>query len=290
MKLTHILTLFILISLLLPQGAINSQTKFKKWKKQDHSNPCKFDELYNSLNTLYENGVRDEAASPDFLRTIKSILNRYTPSPALPTNGLVAYYPFNANANDESGNGHDGRIAGASMVTDRFGNPNSAFSFNGTSDYIKVMNSENLDFKPKGFTLAAWVNYDNNLSDVVVLSKHRYSYGTGYVLGVEKNQAKVFLDQYGHLATTETYSDSQWHFIVCTYDGTTLILSVDGIQKGNQKVAYNRTNTSKLCIGASENNSGGINGYYSGLIDDVRIYNRALSESEIQILYHEGGW
>jgi hypothetical protein len=54
------------------------------------------------------------------------------------TDGLVAYYPFNDNANDESGNGNNGTAMGATLTTDRFGNPNSAFVFDGTNDYIAL--------------------------------------------------------------------------------------------------------------------------------------------------------
>ena len=55
-----------------------------------------------------------------------------------PFNGLVAYYPFNGNANDESGNGNDGIVHGAALISDRFDNPNSAFNFDGINDYIEL--------------------------------------------------------------------------------------------------------------------------------------------------------
>ena len=57
---------------------------------------------------------------------------------AITTEGLVAYYPFNGNANDESTDGHDGTVYGATLTTDRFGNSNSAYSFDGINDYICV--------------------------------------------------------------------------------------------------------------------------------------------------------
>jgi len=56
------------------------------------------------------------------------------------TNGLVAYYPFNGNANDAVGT-NNGTVQGATLTTDRFGNPNSAYSFNGSSSYIKTVNA-----------------------------------------------------------------------------------------------------------------------------------------------------
>lgn len=52
------------------------------------------------------------------------------------TNGLVAYFPFNGNANDASGNGHNGTVYGATLTTNRFGNPNGAYYFDGSSAYI----------------------------------------------------------------------------------------------------------------------------------------------------------
>ena len=62
--------------------------------------------------------------------------------------GLVAYYPFNGNANDESGNGNDGTVIGATLTADRSGNPDSAYSFNGVNDYINVPHSSSLNIPP----------------------------------------------------------------------------------------------------------------------------------------------
>ena len=56
----------------------------------------------------------------------------------VPSNGLVGYWPFNGNANDQSGNGNNGVVNGVSLTTDRFGNTNSAYSFDGNSNYITV--------------------------------------------------------------------------------------------------------------------------------------------------------
>ncbi|MBK7031388.1 MAG: hypothetical protein IPH45_20325 [Bacteroidales bacterium] len=67
-------------------------------------------------------------------------LNQKTCGGGIPTNGLSAWYPFNGNANDLSGNGNDGTVNGATLTTDRFGNPNSAYSFNGTTDFIGINN------------------------------------------------------------------------------------------------------------------------------------------------------
>ena len=70
--------------------------------------------------------------------------------------GLVAYYPFNGNANDESGNGNDGSVNGATLTEDRFDNENSAYSFDGVNDYIVVNDSDDLDNTNK-LTISTWI-------------------------------------------------------------------------------------------------------------------------------------
>ena len=64
----------------------------------------------------------------------------------VPTNGLVGYWPFNGNANDESGNGNNGTVNGATLTTDRFGVISKAYSFDGVDDQIDIQNSNNLNF------------------------------------------------------------------------------------------------------------------------------------------------
>lgn len=79
---------------------------------------------------VYKSGV---VVSQRAVADIDSVtFSRYT----FPTKGLVAWYPFNSNANDESGNGNNGIVAGATLTTDRFGIANKAYAFNGTNNYV----------------------------------------------------------------------------------------------------------------------------------------------------------
>src|ERR1039458_6773075 len=71
------------------------------------------------------------------------------------TNGLVAYYPFNGNANDAFGT-NNGTVHNAILTTNRFGSPNCAYSFDGVSAYIDCGNSPSLNFGSSSFTLTAW--------------------------------------------------------------------------------------------------------------------------------------
>src|SRR6266404_7716082 len=79
-------------------------------------------------------------------------------SQAFLTNGLVAFYPFNGNANDESGHINHGTVNGAILATDRFGFANRAYYFAGDGSYISVQDSTSLDMT-NAITVSAWINY-----------------------------------------------------------------------------------------------------------------------------------
>jgi hypothetical protein len=88
--------------------------------------------------------------------------------------GLVAYYPFDGNANDESSNRHDGTVNGPTLTEDRFGNANSAYSFDGVNDFIEIANSDTLEIGYHDYTIAAWIktapNNNGRIFSKVVLS------------------------------------------------------------------------------------------------------------------------
>jgi hypothetical protein len=203
------------------------------------------------------------------------------------TTGLVAYYPFNGNANDESGNGYNGTVNGPTLTTDRFGNPNSAYSFDGINNYIGLANTSALNFTSGGFALAAWVNFSQNNSDNLIIAKHNCGIISGYFLGAgnfggPSNVFNFYVSSDSRLRTTETYNDGKWHLVVGVYDGSTQYLYVDGVLKVSQAKTYVNTNTANITIGSGTNC-----GYFAGSIDEVRIYNRALSEAEIQEIYFQ---
>ena len=80
----------------------------------------------------------------------------------VPTNGLVAYYPFNGNANDISGNGNNGINNGASLTTDRFGQTNSSYDFQNSSNIISIPHNTLFGFQvTSGFTISIWCNFSN---------------------------------------------------------------------------------------------------------------------------------
>ena len=92
----------------------------------------------------------------------------------VPTTGLVAYYGFNGNANDLSGNGNNGTVTGATLTTDRFGNNSSAYSFNGANNQIAIANSTSLNIQNfNGISMAVWVKYNVLSSPSALLNFHQ---------------------------------------------------------------------------------------------------------------------
>ena len=202
--------------------------------------------------------------------------------------GLVAYYPFNGNANDESGNGHNGIVNGAILTSDRFGNANNAYSFAGTDDDIDLTGTGSLDFLTGGFSLVAWANFTAENPDSSIVTKHYCGVHNSYFIGVNGNSLDFYVDTDPRLKTTEKYNDGKWHFVVGVYDGTTQYLYVDGLLKLSQARTYSIPNSSNIRIGGVANGTGDYCialTHFVGAIDDVRIYNRAISASEVQQLY-----
>jgi len=199
---------------------------------------------------------------------------------------LVAYYPFDGNANDMSGNNHHGIVHGATLTTNRFGNKNTAYSFNGVDTYIDLTNTDTLNMF-SGFTLAAWVSFTNNNYDGSVggsiVSKHINYYPNGFTMSVFKSNVYLAANNSDYFITTpETYNDGKWHLFTGVYNGTTLLIYVDGVLKASGSANYTIGNDMNIRIGADSYLS-----FFNGKIDDVRIWNRALNENEILTLFKE---
>lgn len=209
--------------------------------------------------------------------------------------GIRAYYPFNGNANDESANNNNGTVLGPTLTTDRFGNPNSAYKFNGTSDYIKVQDHTSL--RPTdAVTVSAWVNAEDFTSwNIIVCKRYRHSsfpYNS-YLLFASGSAGAAQKWSFGTTGTsTDKYvfspnliDTNKWVHIAGTYDkninDSNIKLYVNGslidTDNANFTLAYT---DSSLRIGMAI--PGPSKQFFKGKIDDVRIYGRALCESEIK--------
>ena len=213
--------------------------------------------------------------------------------PDEPTEGLVGYYPFNGNADDESGHGNNGVVHGATLVDDRFGNPNSAYSFDGISNYIEVLNSESLN-PNSGISFGGWFKIEDiDQYSRSMISKTEYS---GYNISLNNGgyegliSARIWVNGSYLITAFETtlIQPNTWFCVYVTYDGMYEKLYLNGEIRDQKMRAGIITHTYyPLFIGAEPTSNPHALLFLDGIIDDVRIYNRALNTGEIQTLYNE---
>ncbi len=231
-----------------------------------------------------------------FVLLILSVVTSYAQIPSyVPTNGLVGYWPFNGNANDESGNGNNGTVNGAMLTTDRFGNLGKAYSFDGISNDITIANSSSLS-SMTSITISAWFNVSqwdivNSQGWFPILSKTNSSSYGKYRIGAftSVSGAPSF---YGNLGTNATgisqnnlYSLNQWYQIVMTISNGNSSIYLNGTEIFNgatTATGWNTTDNLPLLIGKD---IPGIVDYANGKIDDIAIWDRALSTQEVSNLY-----
>ena len=213
----------------------------------------------------------------------------------VPTNGLVGYWPFNGNANDESGNSFNGTVNGANLTTDRFLNTNKAYSLNGVSSFISI--PANSKILPSQLTLAVWVNIPVEYSGNNVVGRIIRSRFFGYALTYRTDDDLVNFEVYTNSSTSSSsicYSqnkkmnDGIWHLIVGTFDGKDIRLFVDGAELGkettpNSSIFY--SSDGFIFFGRDGNNSSSETALFQGKVDDIAIWNRALTADEISKIY-----
>jgi gliding motility-associated-like protein len=216
----------------------------------------------------------------------------------IPTNGLVASFPFNGNAIDETGSGHNGFVHGATLTTDRCGRPNSAYYFNGTDAYIKVTND---NINSPNFTYAVWVNFQP-IAPYQSYNILEIGNGTGGSSGVKWGQEIEIMSSLGKEVFTVISGDSSstyngmntqveaipnnWYLIVFTRSNTEEKIFINNIL-GYTSPTFGQTpffnNPLEILIGGRSNT---FYEYFRGSIDDIRIYDRVLNEAEISSLYY----
>ena len=217
-----------------------------------------------------------------------------TPAMADLEDGLVAYYPFNGNMLDESGHGHNGTVptycGSPAPTADRFGVPGRAYAFSnacinlGTALDLPAWNAS---------AVSAWFlndgggyfgqGYGQNIIDKTTFySNYWVSLYTDTLQFAETNCCVEAL------TTTETYRDNKWHHLVANANGKYLEMWIDGILVGTFDSAEKIVNNQPLLIGYSVSTDGYKRIYWSGKLDDFRLYNRALTSEEVVTLHNEG--
>ena len=197
---------------------------------------------------------------------------------------LVASYSFNENsgltAGDSSGNSNNGSISNATWNTG--GKYGSALSFNGTNSIVSVNDSNSLDLTT-GMTIEAWVKPTTLSSWRSILVKERPNHLV-YALYANTDTSRPSGEVYVNGVNTDVRGTSQlpintWTHVAVTFDGSNLKIFINGVQSSTKAVSGSiGISSNSLRIGGNT-----IWGeYFNGLIDEVRIYNKALTDLEIE--------
>lgn len=202
----------------------------------------------------------------------------------IPTAGLVAYYPFNGNANDWSGNNYNGTVNGASLTNDRFGNPNSAYSFDGINDNITLNSTLSLT-NIQSKSVWVYLNSSNPNQNIIVEGG-----AIQWMEVVDIDNDKKPEIRYGFESTLGNYIESnleldtlQWYNLILTSDVSNVMkLYING-------VLDSQLSGTPQTIGNINIGSGVSSYFFIGKIDDIVIYNRALTPAEVTQIYSFSG-
>jgi hypothetical protein len=218
------------------------------------------------------------------------------------TKGLVAYYPFNGNTNDESGNGNAGSLVnGSSLAHDENGRLQSALNVNGNGQKMIVSNNGKIHFDT-AMTISFHVMPRTiNRSNIIGMTENTTGKGTGFVIGpalpgntnliysVSNNEvtcdAFQTSTQVSNIDAGITLQPESWYHVVCSYNKGTMKLYINGTLIGTRASKDNTMHTcpnAQLLIGGWWNQDPAAS--FNGKIDEVRLYNRELHTDEIKEL------
>jgi hypothetical protein len=223
--------------------------------------------------------------------------NEPTPQPKSPLDsGMIAFYPFNGNANDESGNNYHLIVKSAMLTSDRFGKSSKAYSFNGTDAIMTIPKFNNADAVDH-FTISIWAKPKIESGQAFLLSlssQSTYAHSIQLIKNSSSYQSwiEIVRCQPGTSVCGSQYfnqfindpTDKWTHFVV-GQNNSSPFLYING-----QEVALSGFYYSPISFangGIIGSAISGTSGFYKGDLDDIRIYNRTLSQEEIQQLFNE---
>jgi len=227
--------------------------------------------------------------------------------PASIQQGLVGYWPFCGNATDESGNGNNGVVNGATLTEDRFGNPSSAFDFDGVNDYIEIIqNNFTLD---TSFSISVWLNkLPNSVNRILSIERAGAPDGYQFRLGMEEgfwvpNDGQLYFhsgisgigtlpwdNSIGYeLTSNNAITNNTWQHAVVVKQGFNFLLYLNGQLQATVNLETNLSfgsNPNSILLGAVfEAFTNTTTANFLGKLDDIGIWNRALTAEEIALLY-----
>ena len=226
----------------------------------------------------------------------------------IPTNGLIGYWPFNGNANDQSGNNNNGTVNGVSLTTDRFGNPNSSYLFGGSGQYINLGSNSSLNRYNTDFTISAWINPSSltasSYNNTIISNRGNVdNKGSVFaIIGTINNTDKgklIFGISGGGGANADNVISANavplnaWTHVMLVYKYTgnnnnIATLYINGIKSNTDTLILNTPGPISQPTSVGDEPLDVANQHFTGKIDDIRIYSRTLNQTEINALYNEG--
>ena len=210
----------------------------------------------------------------------------------VPTNGLVGYWSFGNNLNDLSGNGNDGTTNGCVFATDRFGNPNSCVEFDGVDDIITIPHSASIDFDSftESFTISFWFRSNNPIisgeeSSARFIEKwdgiNSNNYSHNIIIYTDYIKTQIYDGNTSSQTIAQGYFNDKWYNLTLVNNVLTdsVSLYIDGVLK--ERVVNNSTSSTNNQNDLLFGNTIGLIRPYSGLMDDIRFFDRVLEQTEI---------
>ncbi|HEU4363941.1 MAG TPA: LamG domain-containing protein [Candidatus Krumholzibacteria bacterium] len=201
-------------------------------------------------------------------------------APTAPRSGLVAEYLFNGNANDSEGSNHGTLVGGPTLRSDRFGRADRAYTLDGVDDHITTTNDS---FRSgNNVSVSLWFRVPSTAAGLAFsLMCSDFATGTS---GANASIA-ISIPSTDNAAGAFTTAN-EWHHLLGTYDGIDIRCYINGVLAETTNHPGNISDPDRpLTVGRFNTT------YWAGDIDDVRIYNRVISDAgEISNLYHEGGY
>jgi len=202
------------------------------------------------------------------------------------TGKLVGWWKFDestgAIASDSSGNGNNGALKGNPVWRPTGGVSGGAIELSGKGDYVEISNEANFDINDK-ITISAWVNITDipqEWTGIVTKGDSAWRLSTSFA----QNVFHFGVSSQDYINGKTAVDSGQWHNVVCVYDGQNMSIYVDGkLDVSRPRTGPIGTNDFPVCIGENIELKGRC---FHGLIDDVRIYNYALSQDEIIELFN----
>lgn len=205
----------------------------------------------------------------------------------VPSGGLLGWWPFSGTPNDESANGNHFTNNGATNTTDRFGAANSAYQFNGTSGHL-VTSTFNHTFSDTGsFSVSIWIKKTSTASGVAMMSGT--SAAGNFIWLVQGGASNMTFgtnkQQQAWFYSSTPYTVNTWTHYVGTYTGQVMRFYKNGALVGTLSFTYTGTTQANMPLYVGKGIS---NNYFTGALDDIGIWDRALSPTEIASLFSGG--